>query len=38
MTIQAGQSVRYRYRIIVHSGDVKTADIAALWSRYAGGK
>jgi len=38
VTIQPGQSVHYRYRIIVHSGDVKTADIAALWSKYAGGR
>jgi hypothetical protein len=38
MTIQPGQSLRYRYRIIIHPGDGKTADIAALWSKYTGGK
>lgn len=38
MTIQPGQSLRYRYRIIIHPGDVKTADIAALWTKYIAGK
>ena len=38
MTIQPGQSLRYRYRIIVHPGDVKTADIGVQWSSYTGGK
>jgi hypothetical protein len=38
MTIHPGQSLRYRYRIIVHPGDVTTADIAGLWSKYSAGK
>jgi methane monooxygenase PmoA-like len=36
MTVEAGQKVRFRYRVIVHSGDAKDADIAAQWARYAG--
>jgi len=35
MTLEPGQSVRFRYRLIVHPGDVKTANIAAEWERYA---
>ena len=38
MTIQPGQSLHYRYRVIIHPGDAKTADLAAQWSRYTGGK
>jgi len=38
MTIQPGQSIRYRYRIVVHPGDANTADIQALWSKYSAGK
>ena len=38
MKLPAGQSARYRYRIVIHPGDAKTADIAALWNKYAGGK
>jgi hypothetical protein len=35
VTVAPGQSLRYRYRIIVHPGDAKSADIAALWTKYA---
>ena len=28
----------YRYRVIVHPGDAKTADIAGLWQKYPSGK
>lgn len=38
MTLDAGQSLRFRYRVIVHPGDVKTADIAGQWARYARAK
>ena len=35
-TIEQGKSLRYRYRIIIHPGDVKSADIAADWAKYTG--
>jgi hypothetical protein len=35
VTLQPGQSLRYRYRIVIHSGDVKSADIAGLWTKYS---
>ena len=38
MTIEPGQSLRYRYRVIIHPGDVKTADIAGLWAKYTAAK
>jgi hypothetical protein len=38
MTVEPGQPVRFRYRVIVHAGDVKTADIAAQWAKYTAGK
>jgi hypothetical protein len=34
-TLEAGQSFRFRYRVIVHPGDAKTADIAGAWTKYA---
>ena len=36
ISIKPGQSLRYRYRIIIHPGDVKSADIAAAWTKYTG--
>lgn len=38
MTIEPGQSLRFRYRVIIHPGDVKTADVAGLWKKFAAGK
>ena len=38
MTVQPGGALHYRYRIIVHPGDAKTAGIAALWTAFAAGK
>jgi hypothetical protein len=35
MKLAPGQSVRFRYRVIVHEGDAKDAGIAAEWTRYA---
>ena len=35
MTLEPGKSLRYRYRIIIHPGDVKSADIAEQWAKYA---
>jgi hypothetical protein len=37
-TVAPGKSLRYRYRVIVHPGDVQSADIAALYSSYIAGK
>jgi hypothetical protein len=34
MTLAAGQSVRYRYRVIIHPGAAKDADIAGLYAKY----
>jgi hypothetical protein len=34
-TLQPGASFRFRYRVIVHPGDAKTANIAAEWAKYA---
>jgi methane monooxygenase PmoA-like len=34
VTIEPGQSLRYRYRIVIHPGDAKSADIAAQFAKY----
>ena len=36
LTIEPGQKLHYQYRVIIHAGDAKTADIAAMWDRYTG--
>ena len=38
MTVESGQKLRFRYRVIVHPGDVKDADIPGQWTKYAGSK
>lgn len=38
VTIEPGKSLRFRYRVIIHPGDYKTADIAKMYADYAGGK
>ena len=38
ITVQPGESLRFRYRVIIHPGDAKTADVAGLWRKYTGGK
>jgi hypothetical protein len=35
LTLEAGQSVRFRYRVIIHPGDYQTGGIAAQFERYA---
>jgi hypothetical protein len=35
VTIEPGQSLRFRYRVIVHPGDAKSANIAAQWAKYS---
>jgi hypothetical protein len=37
-TVEPGKALRYRYRVIVHPGDVHGIDIPALYSKYAAGK
>ncbi len=37
LTVEPGQTLRYRYRVIIHPGDAKTADIAGLWQKYSSG-
>jgi hypothetical protein len=38
MKLDAGKSVRLRYRVVIHEGDAKAAGIAGLYARYAAGK
>jgi hypothetical protein len=35
LKIPAGQSVTFRYRVIIHEGDEKTAEIARRYAEYA---
>jgi Methane oxygenase PmoA len=34
VSLQQGQSLRYRYRVIIHEGDARSAGIAGLWDKY----
>jgi len=38
MTIVPGKSLRYRYRVVIHPGTVKDADIAGLFTKYTAGR
>jgi len=38
MTVDAGKSLTFRYRVVIHPGDVKTAKIASLYQQYIAGK
>lgn len=35
MTVEPGQSLRFRYRVIIHPGDAQSAGIAAAYEKYA---
>jgi hypothetical protein len=35
MTLEPGQSMTFRYRVVIHPGDPATAGIAALYDKYA---
>jgi len=35
-TVNAGQSIRFRWRVLIHSGDAVTAKIADLYQQYTG--
>jgi hypothetical protein len=37
MTISPGQTLRYRYRVVIHPGTAKDADIAGLFTKYTAG-
>jgi hypothetical protein len=38
MTVEAGKTVRFRYRVVIHPGDFRAARIAELYDQYAAGK
>ena len=38
MTLQPGETLTFRYRVILHAGDEKTANIAAEWAKYVASK
>jgi hypothetical protein len=38
LTLDMGQNLRFRYRIVIHPGDTKSADIAGLYREYSTGK
>jgi len=35
--VAAGDSIRFRYRLLVHPGDAASADVEGEWSKYAAG-
>jgi hypothetical protein len=35
IVLQPGKSLRFRYRVIVHPGDAKSANIPAEWAKYS---
>ncbi|HEY3835624.1 MAG TPA: PmoA family protein [Bryobacteraceae bacterium] len=38
ITVEPGKSIRFRYRVVVHPGDVKTLDLNALYAKFAAEK
>ena len=38
LTIQPGERLRFRYRVVIHPGDVRSANIARLYAQYAAGR
>lgn len=38
MIIQRGIALHFRYRVVVHPGDVKTLDLPALYAKFASGE
>jgi hypothetical protein len=38
MTVERGQTIRFRYRVVIHEGDAKAAGIAELYRQYAAGR
>jgi hypothetical protein len=35
VTLQPGEKLHFQYRVVIHPGDAKSADIAKLWAEYA---
>jgi hypothetical protein len=38
LVVEPGQKLRFRYRMVIHTGDVKSADIAHEWEKYTAAK
>ena len=38
VTVEPGNSLRFRYRVIIHPGDAASANIADLYKKYKEGK
>lgn len=38
LTLAPGETLRFRYRVVIHPGDVRSAHIARLYEDYAGGR
>jgi hypothetical protein len=38
MTVPAGESRTFRYRVVIHPGDVNAANIASLYRNYISGR
>ncbi len=38
VTLDKGQSMRFRYRVVIHPGDAQSADIEGLWKQFAAAK
>ena len=38
MTVEAGKTVRFRYRVVIHPGDSRAADVGELYRDYAAKK
>jgi hypothetical protein len=34
LTIEPGQRLRFRYRVVIHPGDARSAKIASLYQKY----
>jgi hypothetical protein len=35
VTLHPGEKLHFQYRVVIHSGDAKSADLAKLWAEYA---
>jgi len=38
ITLEPGGTLRFRYRVVIHPGDFRSANIAELYRQYAAGK
>ena len=34
VTLKPGEKLHFKYRVVIHPGDVKSADVAKLWAEY----